>query len=326
MKVLVTGATGFTGSHLAKKLYRSGHDVRILVREKAKVSQFNDFDPEIIQGDIRDFYSVKLAVKGIDLVFHIAAAYRTAGIADRVYWDTHVKGTEHLLKAAFKSNVNRFVHCSTVGVHGHIAKNPANESYQFNPGDIYQMTKLEGEQKAVQFFKKTGLPVTIIRPCAIYGPGDMRLYKLFKLMTYKLIPILGTGKIFYHMVYINDLVDAFILAAENENVIGESFIIGGEECYKLNRLLELIAKELNNAPLKIHIPAKPFQFMGTICEKIFIPLGMNPPIYRRRIDFFTKSRIFDISKSKKMMGFKPKIDLKEGISRTANWYKESGLL
>jgi nucleoside-diphosphate-sugar epimerase len=154
----------------------------------------------------------------------------------------------------------------------------------------------------------------------------MRLKKLFKLCSKNIIPILGDGNVFFHMVYIDDLVDAFILAAENQAAIGETFIVGGSECCNLNRLLELIAKEFNITPLKIHLPAKPFQLMGTLCESLCIPLGVNPPIYRRRVDFFTKSRSFDISKAKKMLGFKPKVCLKEGINRTAKWYKKSGLL
>jgi nucleoside-diphosphate-sugar epimerase len=325
MNVLVTGATGFTGSHLAKKLYQSGHDVRILVRDKARVSQSKDFDPEIIQGDIRDPNSVGLAVKGIDIVYHIAAVYRTAGIADRVYRDTHVEGTEILLKAAFKSNVNRFVHCSTVGVHGHISKPPANETYPFNPGDIYQLTKLEGEKKALQFCEETGLPVTVIRPCPIYGPGDMRLYKLFKLSSRKIVPVLGNGEVYYHMVYIDDLVDAFILAGHKSNAIGEAYIIGGAECYALIQIIDMIAGVYGNKPFKIHLPAKPFQLLGSLCENVCIPLRINPPIYRRRIDFFTKSRKFDISKAIRVLNFKPNITIKEGLIRTANWYNEQNL-
>lgn len=326
MKILVTGATGFTGRHLARRLYDLGYDVRVIVREKSKIEQSKNFEPEIIQGDIRDPGVVERAVKGVKMVFNIAAIFRNAGIPDKVYWETHVDGTQNLLNASNKNNIERFIHCSTVGVHGHIENPPADETYPFSPGDIYQVTKLKGELNALKYHMETKLPLTTIRPCPIYGPGDMRLKKLFKLCSKNIIPILGDGNVFFHMVYIDDLVDAFILAAENKVAIGETFIVGGSECYKLNRLLELIAEELNKASLKIHLPAKPFQLMGSLCESLCIPLGINPPIYRRRVDFFTKSRSFDISKAKNMLGFKPKVCLKEGINRTANWYKKSGLL
>ncbi|GAG85151.1 unnamed protein product, partial [marine sediment metagenome] len=162
MKVLVTGATGFTGSHLAKRLFQSGFDVRVLVRDKSKVGQLNGFDPEVIKGDIRDPGAVDHAVRGVEKVFHIAAVYRTAGIKDEVYWDVHVKGTENLLNASFKYGIQKFIHCSTVGVHGHIENPPADENYPFNPGDIYQLTKLKGEITALQFYQKTQLPVIVI--------------------------------------------------------------------------------------------------------------------------------------------------------------------
>ena len=151
MKVLVTGAAGFTGSHLARRLFDLGYDVRIIVRQNSKIEQSNCFQPEIIQGDIRDPDIVERAVKGVDMVFNIAAVFRTAGISDKVYWETHVNGTQNLLNASKKYNIEIFIHCSTVGVHGHIVNPPADETYPFNPGDIYQVTKLKAELNAFQY-------------------------------------------------------------------------------------------------------------------------------------------------------------------------------
>ncbi len=326
MKVLVTGGTGFTGSKLAKKLFFSGVQVRLLVRDKSKVQFSDGFEPELIEGDIRDKNSVDMAVKGVEKVFNIAAVFRTAGIPDQAYWDIHVKGTENLLKASLRYDVERFIHCSTMGVHGHVEQGPVNEEYRFSPGDIYQVTKLEGELKALAFGRESGLPVAIIRPCAIYGPGDMRLYKLFKLASKKVIPILGSGKIFYHMIYIDDLVDAFLLASKKEQAIGESFLIGSDEVLSLLELINRLSALLDNKPVKLFLPVKPFQNIGTLCERLCIPLGIEPPIYRRRVDFFTKSRFFDINKAKTLLGFSPKISIDEGLTRTANWYQRQGLL
>jgi len=326
MKVLVTGATGFTGSHLARKLYDLNYDVRVIVREKSKIEQSNNFEPEIIEGDIRDTDVVKRAVKGVKMVFNIAAIFRTAGNFDKVYWETHVNGTQNLLNASKKNNIERFIHCSTVGVHGHIENPPADETYPFNPADIYQVTKLKGELNALKYHMETNLPLTVIRPCSIYGPGDMRLLKLFRLCSNNITPILGDGNIFYHMVYIDDLVDAFILAAENKVAIGEVFIVGGSECYTLNQIIDLIVEKNKKMPFKLYLPAKPFQLLGSLCESVCIPLGINPPIYRRRVDFFTKSRSFDISKIKKYLNFEPKYSLKEGLEATRTWYYQKGLL
>lgn len=326
MKVLVTGATGFTGRALAKSLNGLGHEIRLLIREQSTDKAKFDFDAEIIQGDVRDPQAVDNAVKGVQIVFHIAALYRTAGIPYHIYYDIHAGGSENLLKASVRHSVDRFVHCSTVGVHGHIRNGPADESHPFNPGDIYQITKLEGERRANKYIRETNLPITIIRPCAIYGPGDLRLLKLFKLASMKIVPIIGSGNIFYHMVYIDDLVDAFILAAVNQKAIGEAFIIGGDERLTLNKLIDLIASVLNINSKIIHLPAKPFQWLGTLCERIFIPLKLEPPIYRRRVDFFTKSRAFDITKARNLLNYEPKVSIETGLAHTAEWYKKQGFL
>ncbi len=326
MKVLVTGGTGFTGSNLIKKLCSQGVHVKAIVRDKSKMNIFDRNGVEVVEGDITDPVAVDRAVKGVEKVFHIAAVFRTAAIRENVYSDVHVKGTENLLNSSLKYNVSRFIHCSTGGVHGHIENPPASETYRFKPGDIYQITKLKGELTAVKFGNENKLPLTVIRPSPIYGPGDMRLLKLFKMALKKYVLILGPGNVFYHMVYIDDLVDAFLLASENENAIGETFIIGGEEILSLNEIVDLIAEGQNLQPVKIHLPAKPFQLLGSVCERICVPLKIEPPIYRRRVDFFTKSRSFDIRKAKNLLEYKPKVSLKEGLSKTSAWYKEQGYL
>lgn len=326
MKALVTGATGFTGAALVKKLLEDGHEVKALVRDRSKVVDNNNSNLHILEGNIINPKDVEKSVDGIDTVFHVAAVYRTAGISEEIYWDTHVKGTENLLKAALKSKVNKFVHCSTVGVHGHIEKSLANENYRFKPGDIYQITKLEGEKKALGFYNSEGLPVTVIRPTAIYGPGDERLLKLFKLVSRGITILLGSGEIKYHMVYIDDLIQGFMLAAKAETAIGQSFIIGGKEILTLNELLNVISDLMNVSNRKIHLPAWPFQMAGTICEKICIPLNINPPIYRRRVDFFTKSRAFDIEKAQHILGYEPKTPIRDGLFKTLQWYRQENLI
>ena len=326
MKILVTGGTGFTGHNLSKKLLKDGHQVRLLVRDKARVALAAHPALEIHEGDIRDRAAVDKAVAGVAKVFNIAAMFRSASSVDQDYRDIHVEGTRHLLEAAVKYKVERFVHCSTVGVHGDVKVPPATEDSPYAPADIYQRTKLEGELLARDFAAKNGLALAVVRPTAIYGPGDMRLLKLFKLAVKSITPVIGTGKIFYHMVYIDDLVQGFILAGEVEAAIGEVFIVGGDENMMLDDLLSTIATILGSPDRKIHIPALPFQLAGSLCEKICIPLGIEPPIYRRRVDFFTKSRSFDIGKAKRLLGYRPKYGLHEGLRRTAQWYKEQGLL
>ncbi len=329
MKTLVTGATGFTGSSLVNKLHESGDKITVIVRDKNKFRQkFGDNykNIEIVEGSISDPAVVEQAMKDIDRVFNIAAVYRTVGLPESAYWETHVKGTKILLDAAKSHNVKKFVHCSTVGVHGHIEAPPADEEYPFNPGDIYQKTKLEGENLVVDFYNKTKLPVVIIRPTAIYGPGDYRLLKLFKLAAQKLTLVLGKGNIFYHMVHIDDLVDAFILASEKEEAVGQKFIIGSNEVLTLNEILEMIADILNKPLSRLHLPIKPFVYLSRACEKICGTLNVEPIIHERRIHFFSKSRAFDTSKAKSLLEFHPRKNLRAGFTETINWYRTEGLL
>jgi len=138
--------------------------------------------------------------------------------------------------------------------------------------------------------------------------------------------LLGNGNIFYHLVYIDDLVDGIILASQKDEAVGEAFLIGGPDIPTLNLLLDKISESLGSNKTKIHLPAFPFQIAGTLCEKVCIPLGIDPPIYRRRVDFFTKSRSFDISKAKTILGYNPQFNTEKGIRRTAEWYKEQGYL
>ncbi len=326
MKVLVTGASGFTGSVLAEKLIEQGNEVRAFVRNKSKMQSPNAHRMEVIESDITDTEAMKRAVEGVEKVYHIAALFRQAGVPDQVYWDVNVTATENLLKLSHEAGVKRFVHCSTVGVHGHIENPPADEEYRFSPGDIYQITKLAGEQKALEYYKETGFPVSVVRPGPIYGVGDMRLLKLFKLASKSITPILGDGNIFFNMVYVEDLADIFILASQKEEAIGQVFLGAGPENMRLNDIVDTIAGILNKPKRKIHLPAAPFQLAGGICEKVCIPLGIEPPIYRRRVDFFTKSRSFTIDKSRRLLGYDPKFNYERGLTVTAEWYQNQHLL
>jgi nucleoside-diphosphate-sugar epimerase len=326
MKALVTGGTGFTGSHLVRRLRQGGAFVRILARDPARCRDFQAIGVEIAGGDIRDPAVVDRATEGMEAVFHLAAAYRTAGLPDSDYRDIHVTGTQNVLASCLRHGVARVVHCSTVGVHGHVETPPATEESPFHPGDIYQATKLEGERKAVAFGRESGLPVTIIRPCAIYGPGDMRLLKLFRIASRRVKWLLGDGRVFYHMVYVDDLSEAFLLAAIRENVAGETFIIGGPEVLSLNQLVDLIADELGATGRTVHLPVAPFRILAGLCERLCAPFNIPPPIYRRRVDFFTKSRSFDIRRATTLLGYAPSVGIREGVRRTADWYRKRGLL
>jgi nucleoside-diphosphate-sugar epimerase len=281
---------------------------------------------ELVRGDLRDAASLHTAVEGVDVVYNIAALYRQAGLADDVYRAVNADAVGTLIEAAAAGGVRRVVHCSTVGVHGDIEHPPANEDAPFRPGDIYQQTKVEGERIARAAAERTGVEVVIARPSGIHGPGDKRLLKLFRGIAKRRFVIFGSGRIFYHLTYIDDVVEGLRLCGEVPQAAGRAYIIAGAEVRTLNEVAAIVSDEAGVPPPWLHLPAGPIWLAGAVCEALCAPLGVEPPLYRRRVEFFTKSRAFDISRARAELGYAPAVDLREGIRRTLAWYQAQGWL
>lgn len=330
MKVLVTGATGFTGGYLASLLASRGDEVSALVRPKSRAkfdrSPLAAAGVKAAEGDVTNAAAMRRASEGVEVVYHIAATYREAGQADAAYRAINVEGTRNVLEAARGAGVRRVVHCSTGGVHGHVVRPPASEDAPFNPGDVYQATKLEAETLAREFGRSTGLDVVVARPIGIYGPGDIRFLKMFRGLARGRFPMIGDGQVFYHLTYVEDLVEGFRLCGTVPGATGRTYLLAGPRYTTLEALVGLVAKELNVAPPRRHLPVWPFWTAGLLCEMVCVPLRIEPPIFRRRVDFYTKSRAFDTTRAKTELGFAPRVDLEEGIHRTAVWYRSEGLL
>ena len=325
-QVLVTGANGFTGGYLCRALVKKGYWVKALVLPGQDTSELEKAGVKIVAGDLCKKESLIPAVDQVDTVYHIAAVYREQDIPRKLFWDVNVDGTRNLLEVSRDAKVKRFVHCSTVGVQGEIKNPPATETHPFNPGDYYQESKQEGELLALDFFKKEGLPGVVFRPVGIYGPGDARFLKLFKHIHKGTFRMFGSGKVLYHLTYIDDLVAGIILMGETTGIEGEVITLAGERYTTLNEFVQTIADVLDVKLSGLHLPVWPIWTAGAICEFLCRPFRIDPPIYRRRVDFFLKDRAFDISKAKKMLDYNPKIDIKTGLKKTAGWYKSQGLL
>jgi len=324
--VLVTGGTGFTGLHLVKQLLATGATLRVIARPSSNKDALNDLAIDWITGNVYDEAAIKQATEGVQYIFHVAAAYREASIADDVYWKVHVRSTQLLAEAALKQpDFKRFVHVSTVGVHGHIEHPPADETYRFAPGDVYQNTKVEGEQWIRQFAADSQLPVTVVRPAAIYGPGDRRLLKVFKLAKLPVCPLIGLNcQGLYHLIHVHDLVRFMIHVADHESALNEVFICGNEEGSSIKDIVQTIGQFLEKDMRFIRLPATPFFLAGDVCEFLCKPLGIEPPIYRRRVAFFTKDRSFDTRKMKRLTQFECQFTNSEGLTALAQWYRDEG--
>lgn len=326
-RVLVTGATGFTGSVLVRKLCEAGAQVRAIARPSSRIESLQGLPVEWVRGDVFDPGTVARAVPGCTHVFHVAAAYREAGLSDETYRQVHVVSTQLLAEAAAREpGFQRFVHVSTVGVHGHIEHPPADETHPFAPGDIYQRTKAEAELWLRDFAGARGLPFTIIRPAAIYGPGDRRLLKVFRMAAKPVFILLGRGRCLYHLIHVEDLADAMIVAAVHPAAAGEAFICGNPEPVTLEQMGRVIAGALGRRTRVVRLPAWPFFLAADVCEALCRPLRLSPPIYRRRVAFFTKDRAFNTRKLRDCLGFTPARSNEAGLIETARWYKEHGWL
>lgn len=322
----LTGASGYTGGRLLAALRDRGDEVAVLVRPKSLSEAVKARASAVIEGDLSDERAVDRLVADADAVLHVAAVYRTAGHPDSWYREVNVVGSQRLLEAAARHGVRRFVHTSTVGVHGHVEHPPADETAPLAPGDIYQATKAEAETLAFEYHRKRGVPVAVVRPGAIYGPGETRLLKLFRAIARGRYAVVGSGRSFYHPVYIDDLVLGFLLALDRPEAVGEAFLICGPRYISQAELAALVARHTGGRVLPFRIPARPIQWAGDLVEAICVPLGVEPPLHRRRVDFWTKSRAFTIEKARRLLGYQPQTDLDEGIARTAAWYREAGWL
>jgi nucleoside-diphosphate-sugar epimerase len=322
----VTGATGFTGGRLCERLVARGDRVKALARNPGKAAGLRALGVEIVPGDLREPSSFEGALGGIDVVYHIAAAFREARLSDSDYWDINVGGTVNIVRAASRAGVGRFVHCSTVGVHGDTGRTPVTEEAPYKLPDFYCKSKLEGELKARELFQQLGLAGTVFRPAGIYGPGDLRFLKLFRSIRKGRFFMLGSGETLYHFTYIDDLCDGILLCGERPEALGDVFILGGEAPVTLNELVRHIAAAVDGRLHRFHIPLGPVYAAAVVCEQLCRPLGIEPPIYPRRVEFFSKDRAVDITKARRVLGFAPKVSVQEGVVRTAAWYRAQGLL
>ena len=321
--VAVTGGSGFTGGALVKHLLSEGYKVRAIYRDPAKVAPAEGLT--VIPGDINDKAALAKLVEGCDTVFHIAAMYRSDGLPAE-YMQVNYQGTLDVLDAAKTAGVRRFVVTSTIGVHGSVKETPSDENAPFVPMDVYQESKLKAELAARAEGEKGEIEVVVIRPCGIYGPGDMRMFKIFSMLQKNIFMFVGNGRPNFHPVYIDNLVQGLMLGMTVPEAKGEVFIIGDADYIPLRDYVATAAKTINARPPWLKLPYGFMKFVALMFEITFKPFGISPPLYRRRLGFYSSNRAFSIEKARRVLGYQPKVALEEGFRHTVDWYYEQGLL
>lgn len=325
--VLVTGATGFIGGHLCRRLVAEGHRVRALVRRPERADALGQAGVEIVPGDITDPAAVGRAARGVDTVFHLAGVFREEAVSDATFQAVNVGGVGNVLEAAAAHGVRRVVHCSTTGVVGDPRPLPATEDAPYQHlGYPYQESKVAGEQLARQYADRGPTEVVVARPCGVYGPGDLRFLKLFRALQRRRFVMIGSGANIFHPTYIDDLVDGLRLCGSRPEARGRVYYLAGPEYAPLERFVALVAEAVGTRPPRWRIPVRPVYALGHLCELIFKPLGIEPPLYRRRVEFFMLERAFDIGRAVRELGYAPQVDLTTGLARTAAWYRQQGYL
>jgi nucleoside-diphosphate-sugar epimerase len=286
MKVLVTGGTGFTGKALVRRLLDEGHQVVALdYKEGIKTREIQDWGAEVVIGSVVDKAIVERCMDGIEVVHHLAAAFRELDVPNQYYYEVNVDGTRNVLEAALQQQVKKFIYCSTCGVHGNIDHPPGGEEAPIQPADYYQQTKYEAEPVVLEYFNK-GLKTVILRPAAIYGPGDPeRFFMIFKRVAGGKFPMFGNGKTYYHPLYIDNLVDAFMLAMEAGKGEGQAYLIADNDYVAIKELVKAVGRAMNIDVKIPHYPVMPLVVAGHICEKACKPFGITPPIFPRRVDW-----------------------------------------
>lgn len=322
MKVLITGGGGFIGSHLVDSQLAQGHQVRVIDLKVERLDHNrNHPNLQVETGDITAVDILKRLAAGVDVVYHLASAHLDVSLSDADYWRVNVGGTRQLLRLAHEGGVKRVVHCSSNGVLGEIKHLPANESSPCYPSNIYEQSKLEGEQAALLFARETGLSVVVARPAWVYGPRCPRTQKLFRSIKKGRFLMIGSGQTLRHPVFVSDAVKGLELCAQTEGIDGQVYFIAGDRPVTIAELVQEIARLLEVKPPAIRIPVSFGKAAGYGLQFAFKPLGRRPPFSRRSVDFFIKDNAYDISKARDELGFQPQVDLHSGLKNTLDWLK-----
>ena len=319
MRALITGASGFIGSHLTEKLLRKGFETDCLTRNTANPGWLKDLDVNLIQGDCSDENFLFNHVRNYDYIFHLSGLTKTSSPDD--FYSVNSNGAENIINAVVRKNPNikRFVYLSSLSAFGPRVNNKMpTEDQEPLPVSHYGKSKLKGEGAVLRH--SDIIPVSILRPSAVYGPRDREIFLLFKCVKKGLFPYWGKGST--SMIYVDDLITAIVAAAESDNAVGRTYFISDGAVYTNENIVKEMASVLGVMPLKIKVPRSFLPAIGFFGEKISKIVGTNTMINRDKIkELMYTDWICDITRARNELSFEPKVGIKEGIKWTADWYK-----
>lgn len=327
MKYLITGATGFIGPYLVRRLTEDGHQCRCLVRDSKKAQHLkNVHGVETVIGDITDASTLKGIAKGIDCLFHLATLGHMSNftVTEEMFEAVNVLGTRNIMAQAMAANVPKVVHCSSVAAMGICRENPATETTPCHPHHPYGRSKLKGEETVAALVKNNSLPAVILRFSMVYGPGDWRdMLKLTRYAQKGIFPKIGNRPKLTPLIHVLDAVEGMLLAARN-GIPGERYLITNGASISFDHLRQLILKGLGIYRFPLYVPEVPALWAADLIEKLWITMGKAPSVTRKNIESTLSDRVFSIDKARCELGFSPAINPGDGVVETVKWYKNKG--
>jgi nucleoside-diphosphate-sugar epimerase len=323
MRVLVTGGTGFIGSHLVEELLRRGHQVLCLVREKLR--WLEGLPVELCFGDLRETETLRGAVEGLDCVYHLAGLVKAC--SPQEFLATNHHGTRNLLQACLEAHSppHRFIYMSSLAALGpSFDGRPLKEEEVPHPVSPYGLSKLKGEEEVLAQAKR--LHVVVIRPPAVYGPRDRDLYTFFRLVQHGIVLVVGFRRRDFSLCYVEDLIQGLLLAGEGSASSGQIYHIAGEETYSWEEAGEIMAQTLQVQAIRVRIPTSLLSFMAGLGEVWGRLRGRPALLDRGKAREMAFCWMSDISKARRELGFRPRFGFQEGIRLTVHWYRKEGWL
>ena len=315
MKALVTGAAGFIGSHIVEALTKKGYDVTCLARKSANLRWVEHLNIKYIHGDLADPESYAGQIAGFDYVFHLAGL--TKAVSEKEFFKANAENTKKLLQVVAERNpaVNRFIFLSSLAAIGPSSNGrPVREDSPPRPVSAYGKSKLDAESAVLEYSDR--MPVTILRPPAVYGPRDRDFLLLFRSIKKGFFPY--WGKCYYSLIYVEDLVKGIMVSAESQRAENKTYFLSDRLIYTNDDMVREISSALHTNAVRIRLPLALMPVLALIAQKIDKKGIINTD---RVKDFRFSNWTCDPGKSEKELGFRPGITLQEGIKWTEDWYR-----
>ena len=326
MLVLITGATGFIGSHLAEALHGKGYKLRVIVRKTSNRRWIEHLPIEYIVGELHDESLLRKAVEGVDYIYNLAGVTKARNEAE--YFRSNHEATRNLLTATLTHNarIKRFVHISSQTVSGPSrGGKPVDEEMPCQPITAYGRSKLEAEKECLKLMDK--LPITIVRPPAVYGPRDRDIFEFFKTMDKGIHPLIGFSDTYVSLIHVRDLVNGILLAGEHEKSVGSTYFIASERYYNWKEIGEITSKIMQKRVIRVRVPVTLVYGISVIAE-IASFFSRKPALLNieKARDIVQRAWTCSIEKARRELGYREGLTIEEGIRDTVTWYREHGWL